>query len=295
MPDIRLRYHQDMLVVAPLFTRHLLDSELDGSECLEYFNILDDELVRETHRRFRLAGAHCTATNTLKANRVTLQAYGLEDALVDINRMGVKLAREVGFEHVLATVEYTEPEVLSEQIAALLPEHPDAIWLVGEGSAQGSDNEVRSGDMQQTQLAAALSCIREQTNLPIIAALSAAELLSSADDIDIIYSMGKTPKACLEELSRAAERFDQPLMACPDPGTPQGITRQQQSAMLGLLTDKMVTFALEARSLGAHGVQFVGIAPGGLPVFTGSVAAALFGKDVVTAKQTPDTTRAVSF
>jgi len=260
MPDLRLRLNKDMLVVAPLLTWQLLDMDMDENECLEYLNILDEEVVRETHRRFRLAGAHCTCTNTLKANRINLQAFGLEEALVDVNRLGVQLAHEAGFEHVLATVCLAETEILLEQVAALLPEDPDAIWLVGK--AEGDE------------LNAAIDSIKNQTSLPLIAA--AIDGSSKTQGADIIYTMGKTLEESLEELRSLTQHYTEPLMICPDVGRPEGATKKQRSMALNQLADNMTDFSLGARALGA---QFVGTAPGSSPVLTGSASAVLSGLD----------------
>jgi len=311
MPDLHLRLNKDVLTVAPLLTWQLLDLDLDTSECLEYLNVLDDELVQETHRRFKLAGAQCVCTNTLRANRTVLQQYGLEDALVDINRIGVRLAREAGFEHILATVSLADPEVLLEQVAALLSEDPDALWLVGEAEAD--------------DLNAAIDSIKAQTSIPLIAAAAkapsktkgkaaedpsitkgaaaqdssitkgkaaqdpsktkgeaaqdssitkgkAAQDPSITKGADIIYYMGKPTKESLEELRILSELYTNPLMVCPKVGRPEGATDKQRSLALNQLIDTMADFALEARALGA---QFIGTAPGSSPAFTGSVSAVL--------------------
>jgi len=253
MPDLELRLNKDVLTVAPLITWQLLDLDMDEVECMEYLNLMDEELILETHRRFKLAGANCTPTNTLWANRTALQQYGLEEALVDINQYGVRLAREVGFEHVLATVGLAETEVLLEQVAALLPESPDGLWLVGEG--------------EEEELNAAIESIKSQTNLPLIA--PAAKAPAKTQGADIIYAMGSPLQESLDEVRSLSQLYTEPLMICPDAGTPEGTTKQQRTMALNQLIDSMADFALEAKALGA---QFIGTAPGSSPVFTGSAS-----------------------
>jgi len=250
-----------MLVVAPLLTWRQLDEDMNEGECLEYLNILDDELILETYRRYKLAGAQCVCTNTLKANRTALQAFGLEDALVDINQAGVMIARDAGFEHIIATMSLAKEEDLLEQLAALLPEDPEAIWLIGNAEAD--------------ELNAAIGSIKSQTDLPLIAAAAANGITQGAD---IIYVMGASLKDSLDELRSLAQHYKEPLMICPDPGTPEGATKIQRNRAINNLADDMADFALEAQALGA---QFVGTAPGSRPVFTGTAAAILAGMDVV--------------
>jgi len=249
-----------MLVVAPLLTWQQLDEDMEEGECLEYLNILDDELILETYRRYKLAGAQCVCTNTLRANRTALQAFGLEEALVDINQMGVKIAKEAGFEHVIATMSLASEEVLLEQLAALLAEDPEAIWLAGEAEAE--------------ELNAAIEHIKSQTDLPLIAAAAVDGVTEGAD---IIYAMGASLNVSLNELRNLTQHYKVPLMVCPNPGTPEGATKIQRNIALNNLADAMADFALEAQTLGA---QFVGTTPGSLPVFTGTAAAILTGMDV---------------
>ena len=58
-------------------------------------NLGSPELVRAIHEEFRTAGAQVITTNTWAANRIKLQGYGLGEKLVEINRAGALLAREV--------------------------------------------------------------------------------------------------------------------------------------------------------------------------------------------------------
>jgi homocysteine S-methyltransferase len=58
-------------------------------------NLTSPELVRTIHEEFRAGGAQIITTNTWAANRMKLQGYGLMEKLVEINREGARLAREV--------------------------------------------------------------------------------------------------------------------------------------------------------------------------------------------------------
>ena len=287
MPDLRLRLHKDMLTVAPLFTLPLLDESFEGSECLELLNIFDDELVRETHRRFKAAGAECAITNTLGANQTALSAFGLEAELVDINRAGVRLAREVGFQHIIAAAQIAEEAVLSRQVEALLSESPDALLLAGIAAA--------------SELEEAIKVVRAQTDLPLIAPAMPTEKavegqtvstpeLSLANGVgsgytpdsslraDIVYLSDLSLAESLQCLQKMARGSTQQCLVCPSLGKPEGNTEKQRSIALSNLADELMDFSLEVRQLG---VQFVGTAAGSSPVFTGVISAAVGGLDVV--------------
>lgn len=313
MADLGLRLGKDMLVVAPLLTLRLLDEDIDGSECLEFFNILDEDLVREAHWRFRTAGAQCVLTNTLRANRPGLERFGLEAALEDVNRAGVQLARQSGFEHIIAVVEATEAEVLCEQVEILSMESPDAFMLV-----EAADH---------SQLAASLEILRARTELPIFApadttpseayAIASGTLAAesgaasgtiqsagaegmppgipslgvratsgipspragtaaNASPPGVAYNMGLGMRESLEMLRAYSSDLPRPFMICPDPGEPEGRNEAQRSLSQSRLADELVSFALEARALG---VQFIGTSAGSSPVSTGAIYAAISGLD----------------
>ncbi|MBI4468289.1 MAG: bifunctional homocysteine S-methyltransferase/methylenetetrahydrofolate reductase [Acidobacteria bacterium] len=57
-------------------------------------NILKPEVIRSIHLEYVLAGAQLIETNTFGANRLRLKETGLEEHLVEINRAGVRLARD---------------------------------------------------------------------------------------------------------------------------------------------------------------------------------------------------------
>lgn len=258
MPDVSLRFHKDMLVVAPLLTLEALDANMDGSEPLEYFNILDEELVREAHERYKLAGAQCVLTNTRRAHCSALRVFGLEDAFEDINIKGVSLAREAGFEHVIGVLEPVAKEVLLEQAAILAAQNPDALMLLGEAN--------------EPELAELIAELRALTSLPLIAL---------SQEADVISIMGFSLQESLDDLQQKKRTSVQPFMVCPRPPTPEQIRKTHRlphKLELAWLIDEMTEFALEARHLGA---QFIGTAPGSPPVFTGAISAAISSLDVL--------------
>ncbi len=57
-------------------------------------NLVNPDLVRSVHLEYIRAGARLIETNTFLANRMKLREYGVEDRLEEINRAGVRLARE---------------------------------------------------------------------------------------------------------------------------------------------------------------------------------------------------------
>jgi methionine synthase / methylenetetrahydrofolate reductase(NADPH) len=69
------------------------------NRCYDELNLSQPELVREVHAEYLQAGAEVVETNTFGANAFRLEMHGLKDKVREINRAGVRLAREC-VEHV---------------------------------------------------------------------------------------------------------------------------------------------------------------------------------------------------
>ena len=67
----------------------------EANHVYESFNVDRPELVTDVFLAYLGAGSRCLKTNTFGANREALQAYGLEMRVAELNREGVRLARDV--------------------------------------------------------------------------------------------------------------------------------------------------------------------------------------------------------
>ncbi|GAB4467316.1 MAG: bifunctional homocysteine S-methyltransferase/methylenetetrahydrofolate reductase [Anaerolineae bacterium] len=63
-------------------------------KCFDELNLSSPALIFEIHRDYIAAGAQVIETNTFGANRFKLAAHGLEEQTAEINRAGVRLARQ---------------------------------------------------------------------------------------------------------------------------------------------------------------------------------------------------------
>jgi methionine synthase / methylenetetrahydrofolate reductase(NADPH) len=64
------------------------------NRCFDELNLSSPALVRDIHQEYVRAGAEILESNTFGANRLRLTAFGLAEKLRDINRAGVRIARE---------------------------------------------------------------------------------------------------------------------------------------------------------------------------------------------------------
>ena len=66
---------------------------LPAGHCPDAWNLEQPAQVELLARRYREAGADLLKTNTFRANRITLEAWGLADQASELNQAGVRLAR----------------------------------------------------------------------------------------------------------------------------------------------------------------------------------------------------------
>ncbi|MGH9866738.1 MAG: bifunctional homocysteine S-methyltransferase/methylenetetrahydrofolate reductase [Candidatus Polarisedimenticolia bacterium] len=210
------------------------------NRCFDEMNLLDPDMVKEVHRGYRRAGVDVLETNTFGANRVKLRNHGLEQKLVDINRAGAQLAREIAGDDVYVAgsigplgmkIEPWGPtsldearQVFAEQAAALL-----------EGGVDFFSLETFS-DLQE--LRQAMLAVRELCDLPVAAHLTLEEDGSSlygtapevftrmldewgADIIGVNCSVG--PHVMLSAVERMVKVTGRPIGAQPNAGIPRSV------------------------------------------------------------------------
>ncbi len=114
--------------------------------CVDSYNTDEDYrgIVKQAHQEYLNAGADVIQTNTYGANRVKLNRFGLSDRVGEINKEGVKLAREVTPEEKLVAgsvgpletaageedINRAEmDEIFDEQISALIEAGVDLLVL----------------------------------------------------------------------------------------------------------------------------------------------------------------------
>ena len=142
--------------------------------CFDVLNLNNPALVQSVHADYVKAGADCLETNTFGANRFMLAAHGFEGRVRDINRAGVKLARDVRESsgrdvYVLGSIgpigKYLVPlgTVSAEQAREAFREQADGLL---EG---GVDAFVLETFSDLTELGLAVEAVRAVTDLPVIA------------------------------------------------------------------------------------------------------------------------------
>jgi methionine synthase / methylenetetrahydrofolate reductase(NADPH) len=161
---------------------------LDG--CFDVLNLNNPRLVQGVHADYIAAGADCIETNTFGANRFKLAVHGLEHQAAEINRRGVRLARDVRESAgrdvwVIGSVgplgKYLEPlgTVTADDARDAFREQAEALL---EGGVDAFVVETFS-DLAEIRLA--IEAIRSVTDLPIVAQMAFTD--------EAVTFMGRAP------------------------------------------------------------------------------------------------------
>jgi methionine synthase / methylenetetrahydrofolate reductase(NADPH) len=214
------------------------------NRCFDELNIAAPSMVREVHQEYVKAGAEILETNTFGANRFHLGTFGLADKMGDINRAGVRVAREASQERdgvyvagaigplgirlePLGHVSFSEAQAaFSEQAAALLEAGIDLLILetfttVSElrqaalaARAVGGPELVIAGHLTINDDGNLMDGTGPQTFTPALDELP-------LDVIGLNCSVG--PKAMLETLEKMLPHTQKPTSAMPNAGHPTSV------------------------------------------------------------------------
>ena len=207
------------------------------NRCFDELNLSAPALVKEIHDSYIQAGAEIIESNTFGANAYRLAPYGLVEKLLEINRAGVRLARESAGETAwvagsvgplgvriepLGPTSFQEArEAFKQQVTALADAGVDLIVL----ETFGDLNEIRE----------AILATHEACDLPVVAQMTvdddgnalfgaSPEVFArrleewGADALGMNCSVG--PKVAVEVLERMIKVTDRPLAVQPNAGKP---------------------------------------------------------------------------
>lgn len=162
----------------------------------EALNTEQPELIRKVHTAYLEAGARCLKTNTFGANLQQLRTFGLEQQVVELNRQGVRLAREAisafatqhpdtGPFFVLASVGPTsEPLDTAFAVAECYHQQLDAL------AEAGADALLLETFVSLPQLEFLINLIKTRPGMPpVIAQVSIRGTADDPDPVDFINRM----------------------------------------------------------------------------------------------------------
>jgi len=205
-------------------------------------NLSSPDLVRGIHQDYIKAGAEILETNTFGANRVRLSAFGMAEKLGDINRAGVRLAREAARDGAFVAgavgplgvrIEPLGPTSFAEARAAFR-EQVDAL------AEAGIDLLIFETFGNLDELRQAVLAARDSVGnaLPVVAQVTIDDFghlpggtdpetftreMDSwpVDGIGLNCSVG--PKAAFETIERMLAVSSKPMSAMPNAGLPMRV------------------------------------------------------------------------
>jgi len=212
------------------------------NRCYDELNLSSPDLVRGVHAEYVKAGAEILETNTFGATRPRLGAFGAAERLREINRAGVRLAREAARDNVFVAaaigplgirIEPLGPTSFAEARAAFR-EQIDALLEAGVDllifETFGNLDELREGVTAAREAAGNEMVVVAQVTIDDFGHLpggTAPEIFTRemdswpVDAIGLNCSVG--PKATLETIEQMMQFSSKPMSAMPNAGVPQRV------------------------------------------------------------------------
>lgn len=145
--------------------------------CLEELNLSHSDQIEKIHRSYIEAGADLIQTNTYAANYLKLQRYGLEDSVKEINSAAVRIAKQAtknSDAYILGTIggnRGIKPQAITlEEIKRSFREQLYCLLL------EGVDGILLETFYDLEELKTVLAIAKKESNIPIIAQVSAHEI-----------------------------------------------------------------------------------------------------------------------
>ena len=268
------------------------------NRCFDELNLSQPDLVRSVHEDYLQAGAEIVETNTFGANALRLQRYGLRDKVGDINRAGVKIARQavrqlaekqagtafvagsvgplgVRLEPVGKTGLDEARDVFAEQIHALVAGGPgvgvDLLTIETMPALNEAEQAVLAARAAAPEIPiVVMVTVDEDANcLDGASPETAAARIESwgVDGIGVNCSVG--PATVLTAIERIAAVTSLPLVAMPNAGMPRSVDGRN---IYLCSPEYMASFA---RKFSKAGVQLIGGCCGTTPQHIRAMKSAL--------------------
>jgi 5-methyltetrahydrofolate--homocysteine methyltransferase len=147
---------------------------LKGGECGEYWNLTNQDAVRNVYKAYLEAGSDVIQTNTFQGNRANLHKYSLEEKTYEINYRGTKLAREVAGDDVFVSASIGSTGMLFEPSGELNFDkayeiYKEQVKAVADGGADIINFETFT---DLAEMRAALLAAKEHSELPVICSMA---------------------------------------------------------------------------------------------------------------------------
>jgi methionine synthase I (cobalamin-dependent)/5,10-methylenetetrahydrofolate reductase len=286
--DLRARIKQSPVLFDGAMGTLLYSKGIFINRCYDELNLSQPDLIRGIHHEYLQAGAEIIETNTFGANSFRLARHSLADKVLDINRAGVRLAREAAksfdvwvagsvgpigtrIEPLGKTSFQEARDAFRAQVQALVEAGADLIILETFGYLE----EIHQAMLAIKDVGASLPIIAQMTidedgnaldgSTPEIFVPRLEEW--GADVIGCNCSVG--PVAMLDAMERVCAATSLPISAQPNAGIPRSV----EGRNIYLCSPEYM--ASYARKFVAAGVRVVGGCCGTTPEHIRTMKSAL--------------------
>ncbi|MFD2670208.1 bifunctional homocysteine S-methyltransferase/methylenetetrahydrofolate reductase [Marinicrinis sediminis] len=265
--DIRTEWSRRILVGDGAMGTYLYQQGFPVGISYEELNLTKPEVIADVHRRYYQAGARVIETNTFTATREKLAKFGLENEVEEINRAGVRIAREAVGEDAFvvgAVGSIRAGKRKNMRTAAIRADFTEQIEAL---LAEGVDGLMLETFFDVEEMMLAMELIRERSDLPVISQFAveeagrttdgyemtrAFELVSKAGADLIGFNCRSGPNRMLRSLESLGEMEGQHFSVYPNAGIPDYVDGKfTYMATPAYFADNAVKFAsLGARLIG---------------------------------------------
>lgn len=237
--------------------------------CFEELNLSAPKIIAEIHSEYSKAGAEVITANTFGANRNKLAKFGFASKVVEINRTGVKLARENSNENTLIAgsvgpigeIPYNSGikesdviEILSEQIIALKESGTDFIIFETIPTLNDLELAIKSiNNVKEIPYVLSLTVSRtgESSNGESLKKLLTAIKTTQYKPTAIGLNCGLGPEALLSVIEKLMPICSYPVIAQPNAGVPRNIDNR---TIYMSSPEYFTTYASRYVNMGVRGV-----------------------------------------
>jgi methionine synthase I (cobalamin-dependent)/5,10-methylenetetrahydrofolate reductase len=217
---------------------YLYEQGIQMDACFELMSLDRPDVIRKVHQEYLSAGAEVLMTNTYGAGALKLRRFGREAQLEEINRAGVRLAREAAGRQAFVAGSVGPLGVLLEPLGELAVAEAEELFRrqIAVLAEAGVDLLILETFGNPAEASAAVAAARQVTDLPLLLSFAVNDQgltrlqvpfercvrevpLADVDGIGINCMIG--PYAMLTLVERYRTLADRPFLVMPNAGRPR--------------------------------------------------------------------------
>ncbi len=294
MPDIQLRFHNDMLVLSAPIDVTLKRQGFESAADVELLCLTEEESVHEALRLQHLAGAQCLLAPSAGITEARLAHQRLEGHAAQIAETSLGIAQAFCPQHVIAEIGATGLPIDPTSKASLMAnrdQYADAVRVFGK---RGPEAFLFNGLEGLDDVRCALMGARKVTDVPLFASVDVdargflvgrKQTVEEAVAVMVEYEasvVGVRMDAAVEDAAaivrRVAAACDVPILVQLDVRPEESRLPRHEHESPYWHPDTMLQAALTLRMAGAQFLRAVGKAT---PTYTGALVAATMGLSAI--------------